>query len=646
MFLSLINSQNLANCRHWQRLLVVAAVVSSVVSTIAQERISYNVNSVGGLSNGRLIRIRRDANANILSTGSPLFTTGSSVATAGSSVATAGSSTATTGSSVGTAGPSAATPESSVATAGPSAATTGSSVATAGPSAATTGSSVATSGPSAATTGSSVATTRVPVRTSITSAETSSISTPFHTSTGASLSTFNSTFRSNQTVTQQSPTATDSTIPTNPNTTLVSQSTVWGSMNSSASSTSSTPQASPSGSELPTTASKTTTRRPSTPVSMTTVKYESTTEFIDDRDYYALKYVTDAKEGRKYWRDIDKEGPTYTHSFLEGRTRALQLAIPFNFTYYGHDVNKITVAIGGFLYMSDFLHKYLSATQYIAPLMADFNSSINAGVIYYSLLNDAVVFEWRNLHLHLQPEAGPFTFQVQLYKDSGQIVFAYKDVPLPVKNISDELHSVKVGIADAYYYDYGFLRTIYEYHNIDIDFEKVKSDVAIIFNHQPTCNLLTDCNSCHNEQLSDFTCFWCSAVSRCSDTKDRGRQDWQRNSCPYENGLASKETCTESSTTASITGASNQNSLEQNATKKSARKGETAGIVIAVILLVIIAGLVILYIYSYGHPSSTPGQFLIKYRPSQLVHRWQSRGNKESTYRVDSQVLSNEAYEG
>lgn len=31
----------------------------------------------------------------------------------------------------------------------------------------------------------------------------------------------------------------------------------------------------------------------------------------------------------------------------------------------------------GFLYMSDFLHSFLTASQYIAPLMANFDTSIN-----------------------------------------------------------------------------------------------------------------------------------------------------------------------------------------------------------------------------------------------------------------------------
>ena len=44
-----------------------------------------------------------------------------------------------------------------------------------------------------------------------------------------------------------------------------------------------------------------------------------------------------------------------------------------------------TVTFVGFLYMSDFLHRWLTATQYIAPLMANFDTSLrNESLIHYA----------------------------------------------------------------------------------------------------------------------------------------------------------------------------------------------------------------------------------------------------------------------
>lgn len=49
-----------------------------------------------------------------------------------------------------------------------------------------------------------------------------------------------------------------------------------------------------------------------------------------------------------------------------------------------------------------------------------------------------------------------FSMQATLLK-SGDIIFAYKDIPISVTTIGDEAHPVKVGVSDAYIID----RTIF-----------------------------------------------------------------------------------------------------------------------------------------------------------------------------------------
>lgn len=51
--------------------------------------------------------------------------------------------------------------------------------------------------------------------------------------------------------------------------------------------------------------------------------------------------------------------------------------LKFDFPFYGHDVRNVTIATGGFLYTGDYVHSWLAATQYIAPLMANFDTSIS-----------------------------------------------------------------------------------------------------------------------------------------------------------------------------------------------------------------------------------------------------------------------------
>lgn len=53
--------------------------------------------------------------------------------------------------------------------------------------------------------------------------------------------------------------------------------------------------------------------------------------------------------------------------------------LKFDFPFYGHIVRNVTVATGGFLYTGEYVHSWLAATQYIAPLMANFDTTIANG---------------------------------------------------------------------------------------------------------------------------------------------------------------------------------------------------------------------------------------------------------------------------
>jgi hypothetical protein len=55
--------------------------------------------------------------------------------------------------------------------------------------------------------------------------------------------------------------------------------------------------------------------------------------------------------------------------------RAATIKLNFKFLFYGHPVYNITIATGGFLYTGEYVHSWLAATQYIAPLMANFDTS-------------------------------------------------------------------------------------------------------------------------------------------------------------------------------------------------------------------------------------------------------------------------------
>jgi len=82
------------------------------------------------------------------------------------------------------------------------------------------------------------------------------------------------------------------------------------------------------------------------------------------------------------------------------RRRAATISLNFSFPFYGHDVENITIATGGFLYLGPYVHSWLAATQYIAPLMANFDTSQDdRAKIRYADTGTVFVVEWRNVHL-------------------------------------------------------------------------------------------------------------------------------------------------------------------------------------------------------------------------------------------------------
>lgn len=100
------------------------------------------------------------------------------------------------------------------------------------------------------------------------------------------------------------------------------------------------------------------------------------------------------------------------------------VSLSFDFPFYGHWVRNITIATGGFLYTGDYVHSWLAATQYIAPLMANFDTSMtNYSTIKYMDNGTAFSVQWDKVSLQDRPDAGNFSFQV---KDPHPISFSFQ----------------------------------------------------------------------------------------------------------------------------------------------------------------------------------------------------------------------------
>ncbi|KAI0242187.1 Plexin domain-containing protein 2 [Lamellibrachia satsuma] len=278
------------------------------------------------------------------------------------------------------------------------------------------------------------------------------------------------------------------------------------------------------------------------------------------------------------------------------------IQITFTFPFYGHDMTKITIATGGFLYMSDFLHQWLTATQYIAPLMANFDTRIGEkSLIHYADNGTALIVLWENVHLKDDEKAGPFTFEVILHKD-GTIIFSYYEIPIKLSNISNAAHPVKVGLSDAYYIDRETSngrvkqRTIYEYHRVRINTTRIASHTAFIITPLTTCNMFKACAECLLETATtSFNCMWCPATRRCSNGLDRKRQEWLENKCYVVD--ITVDQCRLSGQSSSF----------------------NAGILFAILMLLCVVGVLVGWvIYAYRNPNTRSGQWLIEHRPSRL----------------------------
>lgn len=159
----------------------------------------------------------------------------------------------------------------------------------------------------------------------------------------------------------------------------------------------------------------------------------------------------------------------------------------------------------GFIFTGDITHRMLTATQYIAPLMANFDPSYSKDstvqyldngkippdvwcphftdscltLVWHSLSSGEVfVVQWEHVRLPGKESEGAFTFQAALYK-TGTITFSYRDVrrtsvlctcslppccclytwflflpvyqiPLSLDVISSAEHPVKAGLSDAF----------------------------------------------------------------------------------------------------------------------------------------------------------------------------------------------------
>ncbi|KAL1450030.1 hypothetical protein WDU94_002492 [Cyamophila willieti] len=253
----------------------------------------------------------------------------------------------------------------------------------------------------------------------------------------------------------------------------------------------------------------------------------------DTHHYYQSSVSREEARARTLWVELNDTNSHMNDILSNAHRRAVTQPLAFDFPFYGHPVHNVTITTGGFLYTGEQTHPWLAATQYIAPLMANFDTSVAHDSFIRFFNNDTqFTVTWENVRLQDKPEAGGFTFQATLYK-SGNIAFVYKSIP--VVAIDDDHHPVKVGLSDSYVMDKTIFfvrrKTIYEYHRVQFSHTDISNWTSIYLTALPTCLDHKDCESCLSDPTSQFKCSWCPTANRCSTGLDRNRQDWVQKGC-------------------------------------------------------------------------------------------------------------------
>jgi hypothetical protein len=111
----------------------------------------------------------------------------------------------------------------------------------------------------------------------------------------------------------------------------------------------------------------------------TLIKNNITSIDEDFHEYYNSTVVQNENYTKLHRESIYAECANLTINKLLSMShrRAMTVKLPFEFPFYGHPITNITIATGGFLYAGDYIHSWLAATQYISPLMANFDTSLS-----------------------------------------------------------------------------------------------------------------------------------------------------------------------------------------------------------------------------------------------------------------------------
>ncbi|EDW30548.1 GL26788 [Drosophila persimilis] len=382
------------------------------------------------------------------------------------------------------------------------------------------------------------------------------------------------------------------------------------------------------------------------------ISSESLNRTEDHHEYYNSTLYINKAEAAALWSQL-RTVPE--NSMLSSsHRRAMTVELQFDFPFYGHYVRNITVATGGFLYTGEYVHSWLAATQYIAPLMANFDTSMAL---------DSVV------RLH---DNGTVLYGCLGERDACRI-----STTMESSRSAHIQHPVKVGLSDAYIFDkhlyFARRKTIYEYHRVTFQQKEITNATVIKLTALPTCLGYNDCQACINHNTT-FACSWCPALNRCSTGTDRKKHEWIQKGCDTaaihdvgtcpvlgtkgnnagqeKTGTASSSGSGNSSTASPASSAATEPTLSStraprataqtktvadasssrspadgkllNADELSQAQGDNKSVGMAfgfMVPICMVFAVTLWLFYAYRNPHTKSGQLLIQFRPSQWSWR-------------------------
>lgn len=144
------------------------------------------------------------------------------------------------------------------------------------------------------------------------------------------------------------------------------------------------------------------------------VSNEKQEVFEDNKLYYHQTVVWPTQGQLINWIDIN--GPEYERFHVNNDQdlsrnylKATVVNLRFTFPFYGHLLNRIVVATGGFIYVGSIMNSLITKSQYIAPLMGNFDPALSRNTaIKYVDNSTHFICTWEKIILKDQPKSECF----------------------------------------------------------------------------------------------------------------------------------------------------------------------------------------------------------------------------------------------